>query len=59
MWGAIPLLVEPQALDDVPGLARRTAQALELAGPGDDILVVRGFNADPVLNTPSITLLQV
>ena len=59
MWGAIPLLVEPRALDDVPGLARRTAQALELAEPGDDILVVRGFNADPVLNTPSITLLQV
>jgi len=59
MWGAIPRLVTPSDLDDAPALARRTARELELAAPGDDILMVRGFNADPVLNTPSITLLGV
>jgi pyruvate kinase len=59
MWGAIPLEVEPAALDDAPALARRIACDLDLAAPGDYILMVRGFHVDPVLNTPSVTLLQV
>jgi hypothetical protein len=32
---------------------------LDLAAPGDFIILVRGFHSDPALNSPSITLLAV
>ena len=40
-------------------LARNRAAGLGLASSGDFVLLVRGFHADPVKNTPSITLLQI
>ena len=59
MWGVIPHAVQADDLDDPIALARDRAQTLGLADPGDFVLLVRGFHADPVKNTPSITLLRV
>ena len=58
-WGAVPVL-DPATGQDHPNiLARRAVQRAGLARPGDFIVLVRGFHADPNLNTPTITLLIV
>ena len=59
MWGVIPQLVEETALGDGIALSRRLAPVLGLAKPGDFLLLVRGFHAEPEHNTPSITLLTL
>lgn len=59
MWGVVPHLVEEGDLADPVAMARERAQTLGLAEPGEFVLLVRGFHADPMLNTPSITLLRV
>jgi pyruvate kinase len=59
MWGVVPHQVEEDDLSDPIAMARERAQLLGLAEPGEFVLLVRGFHADPVLNTPSITLLRV
>lgn len=59
LWGTVPML-DPAAGQDHPNvLARRAVQRAGLAGPGNFIVLVRGFHADPELNTPTITLLSV
>ncbi|MSQ68097.1 MAG: pyruvate kinase [Gammaproteobacteria bacterium] len=59
LWGAVPML-DPATGQDHPNvLARRAVQRAGLAGPGDFIVLVRGFHADRELNTPTITLLSV
>jgi len=40
-------------------MARERARALGLAKSGEFVLLVRGFHADPMKNTPSITLLRI
>jgi hypothetical protein len=40
-------------------MARDRAQKLGLASSGEFVLLVRNFHADPMKNTPSITLLRV
>ncbi len=59
MWGVVPHLVESEDLSDPIALARDRAQKLGLADQGEFVLLVRGFHADPIKNTPSITLLRV
>ena len=59
MWGVIPILVDVSALQDSVALSREVVRKLELAAPGDYVLLVRGFSGDPAKNTPSITLLSV
>jgi pyruvate kinase len=59
MWGVVPHLVESEDLADPVALARERAHSLGLAESGDFVLLVRGFHADPVKSTPSITLLRV
>lgn len=59
MWGVVPHLVENEDLGDAITMARERAQALGLAKPGEFVLLVRGFHADPMQNTPSVTLLRV
>ena len=59
MWGVIPHLVDNSAIGDGVELTRQLAEALGLAQAGEYMLLVRGFHADPVRNTPSITLLTV
>ena len=57
-WGVIPMDVGD---DDptLPSVAGRIVRDLDLAVPGDNILVVRGFSAEPGLNMPSITVVSV
>jgi pyruvate kinase len=57
LWGIVPVLVPEARLADPQALARDTARALELADPGDRILLVQGFNEDPARATPSVTVL--
>ncbi len=58
LWGAIPVLADDVGVSNPNVIARRVARDLGLAEPGQYILLVRGFHADPALNTPSITLLS-
>ena len=59
MWGVIPIHVPPEGLSDPVELSRTLVTQLNLAQPGNFVLLVRGFHADPNRNTPSITLLSV
>jgi len=59
MWGMIPHFVDSAGTENPNQIARRVARELDLACAGDYVVMVRGFNADPQWNTPSITLLQV
>lgn len=58
-WGAIPVLVRPDHLEDGHELARRTVSRLGLATDGEYILIVQGFHAEAERNTPSVTLIVV
>jgi pyruvate kinase len=59
LWGAIPVEVDPERLDDPIALAREVAKRQRLARRGQAVLLVRGFHADPARNTPSITVVEV
>ena len=57
-WGVIPVDVGE---DDptLPNVAGRIVRDLDLAVPGDRILVVRGFSTEPGQNMPSVTVVSV
>ncbi|MFT5101124.1 MAG: pyruvate kinase [Planctomycetaceae bacterium] len=59
LWGVIPVMDESAGKSNPNELARSTAEALGLAEVNDSIVLVRGFNVDPVLNTPSVTVINV
>ena len=59
LWGSIPWHTYDAELADAVSLSRSVTRWLGLARPGHYILLVRWFSADPVRNTPSITLLTV
>ncbi|RKZ35568.1 MAG: pyruvate kinase [Gammaproteobacteria bacterium] len=59
LWGVLPVDASKADLKDPIALARRVAQEEELAGPGDTLLVVRGFNTDTQRNTPSVTVVSI
>lgn len=59
LWGVIPLLREEAGKTNPNALARKIALELDLAKPGEFVLLVRGFSADPHDNTPSVTALMV
>ena len=59
MWGIIPVLVDADELGDPASLARSLSRKLNLASDGDRIVTVGGFGADPSLNSPTLTLLEV
>ncbi len=58
-WGAIPVLAGGVGSENPNHIARRVAVELGLAEAGQYIVLVRGFDADPHLNSPTITLLRV
>ncbi|MGE0384522.1 MAG: pyruvate kinase [Gammaproteobacteria bacterium] len=58
-WGAIPVQTDDAGRSNPNLVARRIARELGLAEPGQFIVLVRGFSANPELNTPSITVLTV
>ena len=59
LWGVIPVLDEETGSVNPNDLARRIAQEQGLADTGEIVLLVRGFNSDPDLNTPTITTITV
>lgn len=59
LWGLIPLVVEEVGIRNPNEIARTLAAELQLAKQGSFILLVRGFNSDRELNTPSVTVLQI
>lgn len=59
LWSIIPVLVEESDMGDQNELTRKIAQELELASPGDTVLLVKGFHKDPELNYPSVTVVTV
>jgi pyruvate kinase len=58
-WGVIPIYCEDAGLTHPNKLARRHALTTGLAVEGDNIILVRGFDQDIKLNTPTITILTV
>jgi pyruvate kinase len=59
LWGVLPHIDEAVGHENPNIVARRSAQAMGLGGTGDFVVVVRGFHADPELNTPTITLMKL
>jgi len=59
LWSVIPVTVEPEEMKDSVSLAKRIVLKLGIASAGHNILLVQGFNSDPVLNTPSLTVVTV
>lgn len=58
-WGITPIHFEEADLYHKDKLARHLAKRLAIASSGQHILLVQGFNADPQLNQPSVTVLQM
>jgi pyruvate kinase len=59
MWSIIPVLATEDDMDDHNVLAKKVAIELDLANPGDTVLLVKGFHRDPELNHPSVTVITV
>ncbi len=58
-WGLVPRLVTENELADAPALACAQARALDIAGSGDVVLLVQGFQLDPTESRPSVSVLSV
>ncbi len=58
-WGTAPLLADALGSEHPNRLAREIAKTSGAAESGDYIVLVRGFNSEQELNTPSVTLLTV
>lgn len=59
LWGVIPIIAENTGTTNPNPIARKTAIDMQFAKPGEFVLLVRGFNSDPEMNTPSVTVLRV
>jgi len=59
MWSIIPVLATEDDMHDHNVLAKKVATELDLASPGDTVLLVKGFHKDPELNHPSVTVVTV
>jgi pyruvate kinase len=59
LWGVVPMTATAEEIANPVALARQAVKRIDLAAPGNPILLVQGFHSDPVLNAPSITVLSV
>ena len=59
LWGVIPIVTEDAGSINPNQITRRIVKEMNLAKPGQFILLVRGFNSDPLMNTPSVTVIQI
>lgn len=59
LWGVVPLLDTRTGKINPNELAKQVALDLNLAKPGQHILLVRGFHNNPAMNMPSITVLTI
>ncbi len=58
-WGIVPFLHEAAETTQWRDISARVAARCELGKPGGDVLLVAGFNDDPVLNEPVLKLLHL
>ncbi len=58
-WGVIPILIEEKITHDWQELCNKVSAENGLAKIGNRLLLVSGFNHDPLLNEPVIKLLRV
>ena len=58
-WGLVPVLVPETSLADPAALAIAQTQALGIAESGHKLLLVQGFQLDPVESRPSVSILTV
>lgn len=58
-WGVIPVFSEEAGVAHPNKLACNHALSSSVASEGDKIILVRGFNQDKKLNTPTITILTL
>ncbi len=58
-WGCVPVMVDDAALADTARVAVERAAALELAHPGEHVLLIQGFQLDPAASRPSVSVLTV
>lgn len=59
LWGLVPLLVDEAGSANPNELTRQVANELGIADQGEYVLLVRGFHENPVLNSPSVTVITV
>ena len=59
LWGVVPHLDARVGEEKPTTVVRQVAQELKLAERGEFVVLVRGFSADPSMNTPTVTLLSV
>jgi len=59
MWSIIPVLATENDMGNHNDLTKKVAIELDLASPGDTVLLVKGFHKDPELNHPSVTVITV
>lgn len=57
-WGIVPFLVAAAEITDWRGICEAIAAECGLGRPGTDVLLVSGFNDDPVRNEPVLKLLH-
>lgn len=59
VWGVIPILHKESQGFSLRSFAKETAVELNLAAPGDCILLVEGFNDTEIDNSPSVTIIKL
>ena len=59
LWRVIPVVVEPNELDDPQALACCLARELGFGVEGQKLLLVRGFGTDPSRDTPSVAVVTI
>ena len=59
LWGVIPLIETNAGKINPNQLSRDLAASLSLVDESGFILLVRGFDSDPALNSPSVTVIPV
>ncbi len=59
LWGVIPILANDAGINNPNQITRRIVTEMNIADPGKFVLLVRGFSHDPLLNTPSVTIIEI
>ncbi len=59
LWSVIPVYSENAGKVNPNELAREVVRDIGLAKAGEKVLLIRGFHADDMMNTPSVTVLTI
>ena len=58
-WGVIPVRSSPEAMATPEAAGRAVALELGLASEGQTVLVAQGYNDDPALSVPRLSIVTV